>query len=664
MSSLKNLRQRFNKDKDEHRKDPKESGRSGQGHTAAEEEIFEVIESSEDLRQGATMEKLKHPAEDTQSCGSFPSEELMSSITWNTPEERKIFEEQLNQLQEQLMMVMIENQTLKSELHSMNNQTELERVKCELAYEQRRCEVLEKKLEQANKKKTQKVQRTQSDMTAKNKLLVPEGGVSGSAVNGSGSGSRSSSTRSLSEGDDLGDGIVLEVQLPIRKKRFYEAALEYLISSFYNFLDDFTEEPPADNIGDPEGDPLTVKTLKENIKRFGTEAKPYVNTVKGIYDLLAWKSPPYTLIAFVVYMYSVWQGWFFPVLLFCLTFRLIINFLRHRGWNISFNFFETVEETKDIEEKDLGVSDKFNLVMQVARKVQNVLGEVADGLEKIKSLLTWRHPEASRQLLFATTAAFITSCILPTNYFFFYAGKSLGLGIKLFIIDYIYNRFPRVRRKYDSSSRLWEELPTDIEYEKKYAKSEIDKYILPYEQEKRESTGETKTDQVSMDDRSFCELFSLPESECPLTGWHGGRRCTLINREKSLTAAFKNGRLYLTHSFLCFERTKMPSPKNIVIPLADIARLEKAKPYAWIPGGGMAIEIAVVGNDKTFMFGGLLNRDELYDQICDVGYKKIKEVSRDDRSLPWIQNSQVRKKHIIPKHYQPFSLATTYEDFD
>lgn len=30
-------------------------------------------------------------------------------------------------------------------------------------------------------------------------------------------------------------------------------------------------------------------------------------------------------------------------------------------------------------------------------------------------------------------------------------------------------------------------------------------------------------------------------------------------------------------SFLCFERTKVPSQKNIVIPLCDIARLEKVR---------------------------------------------------------------------------------------
>ena len=35
-------------------------------------------------------------------------------------------------------------------------------------------------------------------------------------------------------------------------------------------------------------------------------------------------------------------------------------------------------------EKELGVSDKFNLVLQVAKKVQNVLGNIANSLEKLK----------------------------------------------------------------------------------------------------------------------------------------------------------------------------------------------------------------------------------------------------------------------------------------
>ncbi|KAK0050280.1 GRAM domain-containing protein 4 isoform X2, partial [Biomphalaria pfeifferi] len=568
MSSFRNLRQRFNKDRDDQQK---VISKSGQEHgTLIEEEVFEVIEDGE-TRQRTEKEQQCQLCDETQSCGSLPTEELLSTVSWSSPEEKKIFEEQLNLLQEQLMIVMIENQTLKSELNANGNRREIEKLKCELTCEQQKCEALKKKLEQVMKQKRAHVSQ---NLSSKNKNLV-DAQIAGPS-------------QTVTQDQN-------------QTKRFYEVVFEYLLSVCYNFLDDFTEEVEETRTKDSEGDPLAVKTLKENVKRFGTEAKPYLNTLKGIYDLKAWKAAPYTLIVFVfftpaaVYMYSVWQGWFLPVLLFCFTLRLFINYLKYRGWNIHFNFFETVEETKDADDKDLSVSDKLNIVMQVARNVQNILGEVADCLEKIKSLLTWRHPQASQKLLSMTFVAFITSCLLPTNYLFFYAG--LGLGIKFFIIDYIYNRFPRVRRKYDSTYQLWAELPTDLEFEKKFIKSEIDKYILPHDEDKEEII-ETKSEQVSIDDKTFCELFSLPETECPLQGWHGGKRCILINKDKSLTAAFKNGRLYLTHSFLCFERTKVPSVKNIVIPLTDILKLEKAKPFSWMPGGGMAIEIGVAGNDK------------------------------------------------------------------
>ena len=45
----------------------------------------------------------------------------------------------------------------------------------------------------------------------------------------------------------------------------------------------------------------------------------------------------------------------------------------------------------------------------------------------------------------------------------------------MFLMDYVYNRFPRVKRKYDNTYRLWQELPTDVQYEKRCVKSEIDK---------------------------------------------------------------------------------------------------------------------------------------------------------------------------------------------
>ncbi|GFR78700.1 GRAM domain-containing protein 4-like [Elysia marginata] len=635
MSSFRNLRSRF------HNRGEHEGSKVGSSSPPApsEEDAFDLVDSPEEIKLASPerdSERLytrsKEDSTSVESTGGFSVEELMASATWNSEDEKKVFEEQLTQLQEQLMMVMIENQALQNEIGSSKDKIELERVKTELVYERHRCEVLQKDLDNKAKKKYHKVHRSNSDLVAgSHRLNVP-----GLNTNSSHKGSSSSLEE---EQDDKTDNGV-EISVPASPPSFFSSILHKCVRFVTDFLEDFTEEPQEQQETVSE-DPLTVKKLKENIKRFGTEAKPYVNTARGIGGLLAWKSPPYTLIMFIVYMYSAWQGWLLPALLFCLSFRLFVNYLRyrtrsvynftvqqkqsssnqgmvllylHRGWNVSFNFFETVEETKEAEDKELGVSDRLNLVVSVARRVQNFLGEVADSLEKVKSVLTWRHPEASRQLFLTLSSAFIASCILPTEQILYYAG--ILLGFKLFLIDYVYNRFPRVKRKYDSTYRLWQELPTDIQYEKRCVKSEIDKSTWS-----GDTHVDAKSEQVSTDDRSFCELFSLPESECPLPGWHGGRRCTLINREKSLTAAFKNGKLFLTHSFLCFERTKVPSPKNIVIPLTDIARLEKAKPYGWIPGGGMAIEIAVVGTEKPYIFGTILNRDEAYENIIAAGRK-------------------------------------------
>ena len=94
----------------------------------------------------------------------------------------------------------------------------------------------------------------------------------------------------------------------------------------------------------------------------------------------------------------------------------------------------------------------------------------------------------------------------------------------------------------------------------------------------------------------FTDLFNLPDNEIPLLGWQAGRRAISINKDKPFTSAFKHGRLYLTKSYLCFERTKFPSPKNIVLPLQDIRSVERTRPYPWMPGGGMALGIELLNN--------------------------------------------------------------------
>lgn len=48
------------------------------------------------------------------------------------------------------------------------------------------------------------------------------------------------------------------------------------------------------------------------------------------------------------------------------------------------------------------------------------------------------------------------------------------MGIKLFVIDYVYYKFPKVKRKYDSVYKLWKSLPTRQEWEWTHVQSHID----------------------------------------------------------------------------------------------------------------------------------------------------------------------------------------------
>ncbi|CAJ0946081.1 unnamed protein product [Ranitomeya imitator] len=79
--------------------------------------------------------------------------------------------------------------------------------------------------------------------------------------------------------------------------------------------------------------------------------------------------------------------------------------------------------------EDLTVSEKFQLVLDVAQKAQNLFGKMADILEKIKKLI----------------------------------GLCIGLyaGIKFFLIDFVFKRCPRLRDKYDTPYIIWTNLPTD-----------------------------------------------------------------------------------------------------------------------------------------------------------------------------------------------------------
>ncbi|KAB1270570.1 GRAM domain-containing protein 4 [Camelus dromedarius] len=101
---------------------------------------------------------------------------------------------------------------------------------------------------------------------------------------------------------------------------------------------------------------------------------------------------------------------------------------------------------------------------------------------------------------------------------------------------------------------------------------------------------------------NFHEIFNLTESERPLAVCENGWRCCLINRDRKMpTDYIRNGVLYVTENYLCFESSKSGSSKrNKVIKLVDITDIQKYKVLSVLPGSGMGIgRVDAINPERT-----------------------------------------------------------------
>ncbi|GLD63152.1 GRAM domain-containing protein 4 isoform X1 [Lates japonicus] len=134
---------------------------------------------------------------------------------------------------------------------------------------------------------------------------------------------------------------------------------------------------------------------------------------------------------------------------------------------------------------------------------------------------------------------------------------------------------------------------------------------------------------------AFHEIFNLPESERPLAVCENGWRCCLINRDRKMpTDYIRNGVLYVTENYLCFESSSSrssSSKKNKVIKLVDITDIQKYKVLSVLPGSGMGISIATPSTQKPLVFGAMIHRDEAFEAIF-TQYMKIMTTTKPPAS--------------------------------
>ncbi|XP_077400142.1 GRAM domain-containing protein 4 isoform X1 [Vanacampus margaritifer] len=420
-----------------------------------------------------------------------------------------------------------------------------------------------------------------------------------------------------------------------QQKEVWSSRLQkWLYERFGVYMEDFRFQPEESTVEAEE--PLSAKRLTENMRRLKRGARPVTNFLRNLSALSNWHSVYTSAIAFIIYMNAAWHGWAFPMFLFLAILRLSLNYLIARGWRIQWSIVPEVSEPMEPPKEDLTVSEKFQLVLDVAQKAQNLFGKMADVLEKIKNLFMWVQPESTRKLYICLWVAFITSCVLPYKLMGFMIG--LYAGIKFFIIDFLFKSCPKLRDKYDTPYIVWNSLPTDPQL-KERTNATVSRRLsttekvqpvasrgslatVPCGMSREEEAGRSHSTKKG----AFHEIFNLPESERPLAVCENGWRCCLINRDRKMpTDYIRNGMLYVTDNYLCFESSSSrsgSSKKNKVIKLVDITDIQKYKVLSVLPGSGMGISIATPSTQKPLVFGAMIHRDEAFEAIY-TQYTKV-----------------------------------------
>ncbi|KAM8884485.1 GRAM domain-containing protein 4 isoform 1-T1 [Synchiropus picturatus] len=407
-----------------------------------------------------------------------------------------------------------------------------------------------------------------------------------------------------------------------QQKEVWSSRLQkWLYERFGVYIEDFRFQPEESTVEAEE--PLSAKRLTENMRRLKRGARPVTNFLRNLSALSNWHSVYTSAIAFIIYMNAAWHGWAIPMLLFLAILRLSLNYLIARGWRIQWSIVPEVSEPMEPAKEDLTVSEKFQLVLDVAQKAQNLFGKMADVLEKIKNLFMWVQPESTRKLYICLWVAFISSCLLPYKLMGFIIG--LYAGIKFFIIDFLFKSCPKLRDKYDTPYIVWNSLPTDPQLKERTnatmsrrvqpVASRSSLAAVPCGVNREEEAGRSHSTKKG----AFHEIFNLPESERPLAVCENGWRCCLINRDRKMpTDYIRNGVLYVTENYLCFESSSSrsgSSKKNKVIKLVDITDIQKYKVLSVLPGSGMGISIATPSTQKPLVFGAMIHRDEAFEAI-------------------------------------------------
>ncbi|XP_074534153.1 multiple C2 and transmembrane domain-containing protein 2 isoform X2 [Halichoeres trimaculatus] len=160
-----------------------------------------------------------------------------------------------------------------------------------------------------------------------------------------------------------------------------------------------TFQPKESKLTD-ENAKFSKKVLARNIYRVRKISTAVLYTLQYIKSCFQWESTQRSLIAFLIFLVTVWHWELFMLPLFLLLLLGWQYFQLSTGKASSnqdlVNMSMGDEEEEDEKESGKkGLMDKIHMVQEVVLVVQNVLDEIANMGERIKNIFNWSVPFAS-----------------------------------------------------------------------------------------------------------------------------------------------------------------------------------------------------------------------------------------------------------------------------
>ncbi|XP_063713926.1 GRAM domain-containing protein 4-like isoform X2 [Symsagittifera roscoffensis] len=206
---------------------------------------------------------------------------------------------------------------------------------------------------------------------------------------------------------------------------------------------------------------LSAQKLKENILRVRTALVPFSLLLSNLSYVSSWNNPIISINAMGVYFYLVYNQKLLIALYAILLFFFTLSYVVKCGYKVTsmFDDPEIIVEPKQV------FRDKVRNVLSAVMKIQTEGGFVADALEKTISFYQWEDVEGCKRLVIALSAKIAGLIFLPNG-----VAQQIALclfGFIFFIERPLFQRFPRLKKKFSFASKLWSRLPNRAEKEQR-----------------------------------------------------------------------------------------------------------------------------------------------------------------------------------------------------